>query len=181
MSKLIPSENIETKIYLIRGNKVMMDSDLALLYEIPTKRLLEQVRRNVERFPEDFMLQLTKEEYDFLRSQIATSKKGSGGRRYLPYAFTEQGVAMLSSVLKSKRAIEVNIAIMRAFVKLRKMLASNDELKRKLAAMERKYDSQFKVVFDAIKQLMTDDIKPKRKIGFVSSLENNPKKKRKGR
>jgi hypothetical protein len=179
MSKLVPAEIIETKILLIHGNKVMLDSDLAVLYGIPTKRLLEQVRRNIERFPEDFMLQLTKEEHESLRSQFATSKSGVGGRRYLPYAFTEQGVAMLSSVLKSKRAIDVNIAIMRTFVKLRKMLASNEGLKRKLAVMERKYDSQFKVVFDAIKLLMKEDAKPKRKIGFISSLENNPKKKRK--
>ncbi len=123
------------------------------------------------------MFQLTTEEYKNLKSHFVTSSWG-GVRRAMPYAFTEQGVAMLSSVLKSKRAIEVNIAIMRAFVKLRKMLASNEELKRKLAAMERKYDSQFKVVFDAIKQLMEDDVKPKRKIGFISSLEDNAKKKR---
>ncbi len=156
----------------------MISPDLAQLYEIEPRSLVQAVKRNIERFPDDFMFQMTTEEYKNLKSHFVTSSWG-GVRRAMPYAFTEQGVAMLSSVLKSKRAIDVNIAIMRAFVKLRKMLASNDELKRKLMAMERKYDSQFKVVFDAIKQLMTDDIKPKRKIGFVSSAVDNSKKKRK--
>ena len=120
----VPVQLIERRIYLIRGHKVMLDVDLAGLYQVPTKRLNEQVRRNLKRFPEDFMFQLMNAEAEALRSQIATSKPGRGGRRYLPYAFTERGVAMLSSVLNSERAIEVNIAIMRVFVKLRQMLES---------------------------------------------------------
>lgn len=166
VKELIVVEMIEKKIYLIRGHKVMLDRDLAELYEVPTRRLNEQVKRNITRFPADFMFQLSDEEAENLRSQIATSSSGHGGRRYLPYVFTEQGVAMLSSVLNSERAVQVNIAIMRTFVKLRQMLASNAELARKLAAMEKKYDRQFKVVFDAIRQLMTPPEKPKRKIGF---------------
>jgi len=167
MKELISVEIIERKIYLIRGHKVMLDSDLAELYGVETKRLNEQVRRNLKRFPEDFMFQLTLAEAESLRSQIATLEKGRGEhRKYLPLVFTEQGVAMLSSVLNSERAVQVNIAIMRTFVKLRQMLASNAELARKLAAMEKKYDSQFKVVFDAIRQLMTPPEPKKRKIGF---------------
>ncbi len=150
---LVPPERIERSILLIRGHKVMLDSDLAELYGVATKRLNEQVRRNLSRFPEDFMFQLTEPETQLLRSQIATSKEGRGGRRYLPYAFTEQGVAMLSSVLNSERAIKVNIEIMRAFVRLRRMLASHADLARKLDALERKYDTQFKVVFEAIRQV----------------------------
>jgi phage regulator Rha-like protein len=144
----------------------MLDSDLAELYEVETKVLLQAVKRNVQRFPEDFMFQLNDEEFMNLRSQIVTSSSGHGGRRYLPYVFTEQGVAMLSSVLHSERAVQVNIAIMRTFVKLREMLSSNAELARKLNALEKKYDSQFKIVFDAIRQLMTPPEKPKKKIGF---------------
>jgi hypothetical protein len=160
----IPIELIERKIYLIRGHNVMLDSDLAELYAVPTKRLNEQVRRNVRRFPADFMFQLTAEETGFLRSQFATSKRG--GRRYLPYAFTEQGVAMLSSVLNSERAIEVNIHIMRAFVRLREMITSHKDLAKRLDDLEKKYDAQFRVVFDAIRGLMKPPEKPKRKIGF---------------
>jgi hypothetical protein len=147
---------IERRIYLIRGHKVMIDIDLADLYQVPTKRLNEQVRRNRKRFPDDFMFQLTKAEAEALRSQFATSKSSRGGRRYLPYAFTEQGVAMLSSVLNSERAIEVNITIMHAFVKLRQMLESNEELNRKFAAVIRKlatHDKYFKVVFDELNEL----------------------------
>ena len=166
MKELIPVEIIERKIYLIRGHKVMLDSDLAELYEVETKVLLQAVKRNVQRFPEDFMFQLNDQEFMNLRSQFVTSSSGHGGRRYLPYVFSEQGVAMLSSVLNSERAVQVNIAIMRTFVKLRQMLASNADLARKLASLERKYDSQFKMVFDAIRQLMTPPEKPKRKIGF---------------
>ena len=150
---LIPVERIERSIFLIRGHKVMLDSDLAELYGVTTKRLNERVMRNFSRFPEDFMFQLTESETQLLRSQIATSKKGRGGRRYPPYAFTEQGVAMLSSVLGSKRAIQVNIEIMRAFVRLRRILASHADLARKLEALEKKYDTQFKIVFDAIRQV----------------------------
>jgi len=166
MKELIPIEIIERKIYLIRGHKVMMDSDLAELYEVPTRRLNEQVKRNITRFPADFMFQLTDKEADNLRSQIATSSSEHGGRRYLPFVFSEQGVAMLSSVLNSERAVQVNIAIMRTFVKLRELMATHKDLARKLADMEKKYDSQFKVVFDAIRSLMTPPKKPRKKIGF---------------
>ena len=173
MKALVPVEIIEKKILLIRGEKVMLDADLAELYEVETFNLNKAVKRNIDRFPQDFMFQLTKEEADSLRFQIGMSKKeGRGGRRYLPYAFTEQGVAMLSSVLNSERAVKVNIEIMRAFVSLRQMLASNAELARKLDALEKKYDHQFKVVFDAIRQLMTPlDTKKKGKIGFKRDKE----------
>jgi len=169
MKALIPAEVIERKIYLIRGHKVMLDSDLAELYGVTTKRLNEQVRRNLKRFPSDFMFQLSSKEAESSRSQIATSKRG--GRRYLPYAFTEQGVAMLSSVLNSDRAIEVNIQIMRAFVKLREMIASHKELAKKLDELESKYDEQFKVVFDAIRELMTPPEPKRRRIGFLREKE----------
>ena len=146
----------------------MVDDDLAELYEIPVKVLNQAVKRNRSRFPEDFMFQLTSEESDSLRSHFVTLKTGRGRhRKYLPFAFTEQGVAMLSSVLRSKRAVQVNIEIMRAFVRLRQMLASNSQLATKLADMEKKYDAQFKVVFDAIRQLMTPPQPKKRKIGFL--------------
>jgi hypothetical protein len=163
---IVPVARIEHAILLLRGRKVMLDSDLAELYGVPTRRLNEQVRRNFERFPSDFMFQLTPEEAMVLRSQFATSKKGRGGRRYAPLVFTEQGVAMLSSVLKSRRAIQVNIEIMRAFVRLRRMLASHAELARKLAEMEKTYDAQFKVVFDALRQLMAPPAPKRRRIGF---------------
>lgn len=175
---------VERCIYLIRGEKVMLDYDLAALYGVPTKSLNLAVKRNVERFPGDFMFQLTRTEDEGLRFQIGTSKAATderspglrfqnetsknrrGGRRYLPYAFTEQGVAMLSSVLRSVRAVQVNIAIMRTFVRLREMLLSNAELARKLSDLEKKYDEQFKVVFDAIRELMTPPEKPRPQIGF---------------
>jgi len=165
MKELIPVEIIEKKILLIRGEKVMLDADLAELYGVEVKHLKRQVRRNIGRFPADFMIQLSKEEYEFLRRHFGTLKRGEHSK-YLPYAFTEQGVAMLSSVLNSERAVRVNIEIMRAFVRLRQMLASNAELARKLEALEKKYDSQFKVVFDAIRQLMAPPETKKRKIGF---------------
>jgi len=167
MNDLIPVEKITDKIFMIRGQKVMIDRDLAELYGVETKRLNEQVRRNISRFPEDFMFELTNQEVRNLRSQIATSSWG--GARYIPIAFTEQGVAMLSSVLHSKRAIEVNIAIMRAFVKMRKVLATNKEFAEKLKIIEEKlaeHDDQFKIVFEAIKQLLTEEEKPKKKIGL---------------
>lgn len=165
MSKeLVPVEVIENKIYLIRGQKVMLDNDLAMLYKVPTFRLNEQVKRNNERFPDDFMFQLTKEEFEILISQNAMSSWG--GRRYLPYAFTEQGVAMLSSVLNSKRAIYVNIQIMRAFVKLRRILSTHEDLRRKIAEMEKKYDGQFKVVFDAINEMIAEPPTKVKEIGF---------------
>lgn len=152
-------------IYLIRGCKVMLDEDLARLYGVSTKALVQAIKRNIRRFPDDFMFQLSDQEVANLRSQIVTSSWG--GRRTAPFAFTEQGVAMLSSVLRSDRAIDVNIEIMRGFVRLREMLASNDALARKLASLERKYDGQVKVVFDAIRQIMGPKTPPpKRQIGF---------------
>ncbi len=163
---MISSERIERSILFIRGHKVMLDADLALLYGVTTKVLVQAVKRNINRFPPDFTFQLTTKEFSCLRSQIVTSKAGRGGRRYLPYAFSEQGVAMLSSGLRSKRAVRVNIEIMRAFVRLRQILASHADLASKLADLEKKYDKQFKVVFDAIRQLMTPPAKPRRKIGF---------------
>ena len=175
MEPIIPIELIERKIYLIRGHKVLLDSDLANLYEVETFNLNKAVKRNLDRFPVDFMFQLTKEEADSLRFQIGMSKKeGRGGRRYLPYAFTEQGVAMLSSVLNSQRSVHVNIEIMRAFVRLRQMLASNSELARKLNALEKKYDAQFKIVFDAIRKLMAPPEPKRRQIGFSKEKELNP-------
>ena len=167
-TSLIPIERIEKAIYLIRGEKVMLDRDLSLLYEVETKMLNRAVKRNLRRFPPDFMFQLTADEADVLRYQIGTSKRGRGGRRYLPYVFTEQGVAMLSSVLNSERAVLVNVEIMRAFVKLRQMLASNAELSRRLDELESKYDRQFKIVFDAIRQLMSPPVRDRKKIGFRS-------------
>jgi uncharacterized protein YjcR len=166
MKELIPVEIIERRIYLIRGHKVLLDGDLAELYGVEVKQLKRQVRRNINRFPEDFMSQLQKEEYASIRSHFGTLKRGEHSK-YLPYAFTEQGVAMLSGVLNSERAVKVNIQIMRTFVRLRQMLASNAELARKLEALESKYDAQFKVVFDAIRQLMAPaETKKKGKIGF---------------
>lgn len=169
-SSIVPVEVIENKIYLIRGQKVMLDKDLAVLYCVKPIRLREQVKRNIRRFPEDFMFQLNENEIDIMVSQNAIpSRKHLGG--YQPYVFTEQGVAMLATVLNSERAIQVNIAIMRAFVKLREMIASHKDLARKLNEMENKYDAQFKVVFDAIRQLMAPPEKHKRKIGFLSERE----------
>jgi len=161
---------IERRIYLIRGQKVMLDSDLAELYGVVTKALNQAVRRNLGRFPGDFMFQLTAEEADSLRSQIVTLKTTGRGRhrKYLPYVFTEQGVAMLSSVLNSEGAIEANIVIMRAFVRLREMMLSNDELNRKINALEQKYDEKFKVVFAALRKLIAAPEKPRREIGFKS-------------
>jgi ORF6N domain len=167
MSITFPVERIERSILLIRGHKVMLDADLAVLYAVSTKRLNEQVRRNRSRFPGDFMFQLTREEVRSLRSQFATSKKGRGGRRYAPLVFTEQGIAMLSTVLNSERAIQVNIEIMRAFVRLREMIATHKDLARKLEVLEKRYDGQFKVVFDAIRELMAWPEPNKRKIGFL--------------
>jgi phage regulator Rha-like protein len=169
MRTLVPIERIERLILLIRGQKVMLDSHLAELYGVSTKRLNEQVQRNLKRFPSDFMLQLTEEELEILRSQIATSSKSHGGRRYRPFAFTEQGVAMLSSVLNSDRAIQVNIEIIRAFVKLREILSTHKDLARKLQALEKKYNAQFKVVFDAIRELMAPPKTSEKEIGFHKS------------
>jgi len=170
MDVSVPVEVIKGKIFLIRGQKVLLDSDLAEMYGVDTKRLNEQVRRNITRFPPDFMFELNENEYASLRSQIATIKSGRGAhRKYLPNVFTEQGVAMLSSVLNSDRAVQVNIAIMRAFVHMRELAASNREIARKLDELEKKYDKhdrQFMVVFDAIRSLLAPPAAKKRKIGF---------------
>jgi hypothetical protein len=164
---LVPVEMIERRLYLVREQKVMLDSELAELYQVPTKVFNQAVRRNRTRFPKDFMFQLSRDEDESLRSQIVTSKIGRGGRRYRPYVFTEQGVAMLSSVLNSERAVQVNIAIMRAFVRLREMVGSNKELATKLEALEKKYDGQFRVVFQAIRKLMQPPPSTtSRRIGF---------------
>ena len=163
---------IERRIYLIRGIKVMIDFDLAELYGVSTKVLNQQVRRNRNRFPPDFMFQLSEEEAELLRSQIVTSKTGRGGRRSLPYAFSEPGVAMLSSVLNSERAIEVNITIMRAFIRLRQMMESNEELNRKFAAVIRKlsiHDKYFRVVFDELRKLTESPVPPHKAIGFKAN------------
>ena len=177
MLTVIP-DKIESKIFFIRGKKVMLDRDLAELYGVETKSLNRAVKRNVERFPSDFMFQLTKTESDaFSRSQFVTIENQNlkyqigtssyGGRRKLPFAFTEQGVAMLSSVLNSARAIQVNIQIIRTFTKLRELIATNRELREKIEKLESKYDQQFKIVFEAIKQLLTPPTKPSGKIGFT--------------
>jgi len=164
MKDLIRSERIEKRIFLLRGQRVMLSMDLAELYGVEPRVLVQAVKRNIERFPDDFMFQLDIQEVRNLKSQIVISSWG--GQRFLPYAFTEQGVAMLSSVLKSKRAAQVNIEIMRAFVRLRQLIASNKELAKRLDELEKKYDSQFKVVFDAIRELMTPLPPPPRRIGF---------------
>jgi hypothetical protein len=183
-------ENLAQLVFFIRGERVMLDADLALLYGVETGALNRAVNRNINRFPGDFMFRLTGEDWENLRCQIGISNasgavspgkrlrsqsvtlKGRGGRRYRPYAFTEQGVAMLSSVLRSPRAVEVNIAIMRTFVQLRRLMDSNRDLARKIEAMEKKYDEQFAAVFNAIKQLIAEDearkAQPKRRIGFIS-------------
>ena len=167
----VPIQLIERRIYLIRGQKVMLDRDLAELYQVKPIALRQQVKRNLDRFPEDFMFQLTKKEADLLVSQIVIpSKQSLGG--YLPYVFTQEGVAMLSSVLRSKRAIQVNVAIMRAFVRLRQILESNEELNRKFAAVVRKlgeHDKYFKVVFDELEKLSNPRTPPHRQIGFSTS------------
>lgn len=168
MANTIPGGIIENMIFLIRGHKVMLDLDLASLYGVETKQLKRAVRRNSERFPDDFMFELTKDEYDSLRYQFGTLKRGAHSK-YLPFVFTDQGVAMLSSVLSSSRAIQVNIAIMRTFTKLREIMATHKDLKRKIEEMEKKYDGQFQLVFAAIKELLDkfkEPEKPKGKIGF---------------
>jgi hypothetical protein len=171
MAHLIPAGKIESRILLLRGQKVLLDSDLANLYGVTTKALNQAAKRNLRRFPPDFMFQLNTGEVRVLRSQIVTSNGRRGGRRFRPYAFTEHGVAMLASVLKSERAIQVNIAIVRAFVRLREFLATHEELAKKLARLERKYDARFQAVFEAIRQLMfSSEEKAKRKMGFVKEV-----------
>jgi phage regulator Rha-like protein len=171
LTSIVPIEILEKKILLIRGQKVMLDRDLAELYGVETKVLLQSVKRNIKRFPADFMFQITKEEFESLRSQFVTSKEPRGGRRYMPYVFTENGVAMLSSVLKSNQAIEVNIQIMRTFTRLREMLSSNRELSKKLEDLEKKLSSHDQAItglIHAIRELAKPEVKDKGKIGFKS-------------
>jgi hypothetical protein len=176
---LIPVERIERAILLIRGEKVMLDSDLAELYGVETKVLNRAVQRNQGCFPSDFMFQLTAEEAESLRCQFGTSNVGRGGRRYLPYAFTEHGALMLANVLNSERAAQTSVMVVRAFVRLRQMLSSNAELARKLEVLEKKYDRQFKIVFDAIRRLMSPPEPKRREIGFhVKYDEGKPKAKK---
>ncbi len=170
---LIPIERVQQSILFMRKEKVILDSDLAELYGVETRTLVQAVKRNIDRFPEDFMFQLTSEEYAFLRSQTVTLKRGRGQhRKYMPYAFTEQGVAMLSSVLRSTQAVQVNIEIMRIFVQLRKESTVNKSLSRRLSKLEQKYDKQFVVVFDALRNFIEPPVTDKQPIGFV-----HPKKK----
>src|SRR5437660_74277 len=164
MRSLVPNERIEKAILIIRGHKVLLDEDLAKLYGVTVGRLNEAVKRNTERFPDDFMFQLTFHEVRDLRSQIAISKKGRGGRRYLPYAFTEHGAIMAANVLNTQRAIEASVYVVRAFVRLRALIASNKDLAKRLDELEKKYDAQFKVVFDAIRELMTPPETKRRRI-----------------
>jgi len=174
-ASIAPVGKIEQAILLIRGQRVILDADLAQLYGVETKRLNEQVKRNIDRFPEDFTFQLTAVETEVLRSQIATSK-GRGGRRSAPYAFTEHGAIMAATVLNSPRAVQVSVYVVRAFVRLRRILDSHAGLARELAALERKYDAQFKVVFNAIRQLMAPPPEAKRKrIGFATEHEESRK------
>ena len=172
---LVLMERIERAILSIRSEKVMLDSDLAELYGVETKVLNQAVKRNATRFPPDFMFQLTAGEWESLRSQFVTLKRGEH-RKYLPYAFTEHGALMLANVLNSERAAQTSVQVVRAFVKLRQMLASNAELARKLEALEKKYDAQFKVVFDAIRQLMSPPEPKRREIGFHVKYDNDKSK-----
>jgi phage regulator Rha-like protein len=176
---VIPAERIEKAILSIRGEKVMLDSDLAELYGVETRVLNQAVKRNASRFPEDFMFQLNADEIAKLnRSQIVIGSQKHRDPRFPPYAFTEHGALMLANVLNSERAAQTSVQVVRAFVRLRQMLASNAELSRKLAALENKYDAQFKVVFDAIRQLMSPPARPKREIGFhVKYDDDKPKSK----
>ena len=162
---VIVSSHIEERIYHLRGDRVMLSTDLARLYQVAPRVLVQAVKRNVDRFPKDFMFQLTSAEFRNLKSQFVISSWG-GLRRATPYAFTEQGVAMLSTVLTSRRAVLVNVEIMRTFVRLRRLLASNEDLARKLEALEKKYDSKFKVIFDAIREMMLPPEPKRRPIGF---------------
>jgi hypothetical protein len=162
---VIPMERIDRAIVVLRGARVMLSTDLAALYGVPARALVQSVKRNIERFPADFMFQLDAEEFANLKSQSVTSSWG--GMRKPPYAFTEQGVAMLSSVLRSQRAVRVNIEIMRAFVRMRQLLSANADLSKRLDALEKMYDGQFKIVFDAIRELMAPPEPPRGKFGFA--------------
>jgi hypothetical protein len=174
MKDLVPIERIVRGIYLIRDKKVMMDRDLAELYGVDTAQLKRAVKRNIERFPSDFMFELTKQELEDWRCQFGTSNGTRMGLRYLPMAFTEQGVAMLSSVLRSRRAISVNIQIMRAFTQLRQMLSTHEDLRKKIEDLESKYDQQFKVVFEAMKRLLDAEERPIKRIGFEVKEPKTP-------
>ena len=176
MSNIVLAETIASKIYQIRGKKVMLDRDLAELYNVETKVLKQAVRRNINRFPADFMFEIDKHEFSSLRSQIVTSSWG--GTRYMPMAFTEQGVAMLSSVLKSDRAIEVNIMIIRVFAKLRQLLFDNEDLRKEIGELRQFTDERFRIVFETLDQLINLEEKPKKKIGFTvkENLEEFSKK-----
>ena len=164
MNDIIPNETIVNKIYVFRGVKVMLDRDIAELYGVETRVLNQAVKRNIDRFPDDFMFQVNEDEFKILISQNVTSSWG--GTRKMPYAFTEHGILMLSNLISSGRAVSVSIQIIRVFTKLRQMLSTHEDLKKKIEDMEKKYDHQFKIVFDAIRKLITDDQKPKPKIGF---------------
>lgn len=165
MSNIITTDTILPSVFVARGVKALLDSDLAALYGVQTKVLNQAVKRNIERFPDDFMFQLTKEEYEILKSQNATSSWG--GRRAMPYAYTEQGIAMLSGVLKSERAIEVNISIMRAFIKLRQMITETDDLRLMIESLENKYDEQFQIVFNALQRIIKTEPTNNNSIGFI--------------
>jgi len=168
---IVPTGAINQKIFFVRGTRVMLDADLAQLYGVATKNLNKAVKRNATRFPSDFMFQLSSKDLHGLRFQFGTSKEGRGGRRFAPYAFTEQGVAMLSSVLRSARAVQVNVAIMRTFVRLREMLATHEELRRKIDVMEKRYDARFQAVFETIRQMLETPIPAKKPIGFHARPE----------
>ena len=168
---IVPIGLITRKIYFVRSARVTLDADLARLYGVATKNLNKAVKRNMRRFPQDFMFQLSPNEMRNLRFQIGTSTRGQGGRRYAPYAFTEQGIAMLSSVLRSARAVQVNVAIMRTFVRLREMLATHEELRRKIDTMEKRYDARFQAVFATIRQMLETPVPAKKPIGFHAKLE----------
>jgi len=163
---IVPTALINQKIFFVRSTRVMLDADLAQLYGVATKNLNKAVKRNASRFPLDFMFQLSSKDLHGLRFQFGTSKTGRGGRRFAPYAFTEQGVAMLSSVLRSARAVQVNVAIMRTFVRLREMLATHEELRRKIDVMEKRYDARFQAVFETIRQMLETPIPARKPIGF---------------
>ncbi len=178
IADIIPMERIQHCIYLLRGERVILSHDLAQLYGVETKVLVQAVKRNIDRFPSDFMFQLNEHEFENLKSQIVTSSWG-GRRRSRPYAFTEQGVAMLASVLRSKRAVEVNIAIMRTFVQFRRILADNKLLRDKIERMERKYDEQFQQVFAILECMVKEDEdKPKTRIGFLSESDDRQNKRK---
>ena len=178
-TNLIAFDEIESKIYNIRGERVMLDSDLAEIYQVETKMLNRAVKRNLARFPEDFMFQLTDEETESLRFQIGTSNTGRGGRRYLPYAFTEHGAVMLASVLNSPTAIEASLQVVRAFVRLRTILTEHKELAERIEKLEKQFvahNKNFKVVFDMLRPILVLDAKEKRQIGFVEENKEKPKK-----